>query len=503
LPEGGRAGLVGTANIRSGDTRKKTLDHIVDNGGVITEAVSSQPWSGDATVEVSIVNWIKGSHDGPKTLWLSRGTVKMEVQEITGSLSAETDLRDAERLGVNRRPQVIFQGQTPQHHKFVLTPGEAQRMVERNPKNASVLHPYLIGRELKKTGEPSRFVIDIAAEDVMVAEAMAPDAFEHVKRYVLPDRKELVQKEAERNRKLREADPNATLNWERRDFMATWWQLWRRRADMLEAISRLDRYIALSRVAVWRRPSIYTFVSPLVHPGDALTVFAFDDDYSFGVLNSSYHRAYFEERCSKMRVDLRYTSRTVFDTFPWPQAPTEEAVGLVVDAVEQLINLRDERLANGITLEKQYSSLREPGRNPLRDCQRALDDAVAVAYGFSPDDEVLAQLLALNESIAEEERHGHTQPRRPGNEGLAGTKADLEPNRASSSSGAVAAGARVWHSLRLRHGAARQLGRGPRAAPGCFPRAGGRLQTCPPFGPQKGRGTVSMSGPRFARKPAF
>jgi hypothetical protein len=29
----------------------------VDNGGVMTEAISSQVWSGDAAVPVSIVNW--------------------------------------------------------------------------------------------------------------------------------------------------------------------------------------------------------------------------------------------------------------------------------------------------------------------------------------------------------------------------------------------------------------------------------------------------------------
>ncbi len=43
-----------------------------------------------------------------------------------------------------------------------------------------------------------------------------------------------------------------------------------------------------------------------------------------------------------------------------------------------------------------------------------------MAYGFSADDDVLAQLLALNQSIAEEERGGVT-PRPPGNEGLANT----------------------------------------------------------------------------------
>jgi len=64
--------------------------------------------------------------------------------------------------------------------------------------------------------------------------------------------------------------------------------------------------------------------------------------------------------------------------------------------------------------------LREPGRNPLRNLQEKLE-AVGVAYGFSSDDEALAQLLALNQSIAEEERGGVTS-RRPGNEGLANTK---------------------------------------------------------------------------------
>ena len=45
----------------------------------------------------------------------------------------------------------------------------------------------------------------------------------------------------------------------------------------------------------------------------------------------------------------------------------------------------------------------------------------AVAYGFSSADDDLTQLLALNQSIAEEERLGVTS-RRPGNLGLANTK---------------------------------------------------------------------------------
>src|SRR5699024_2004911 len=69
LKEGKRAGLVGTNTIRQNYSREGGLDYIVGNEGTITEAVSTQNWSGDANVHVSIVNWIKGKQDGPKKLF--------------------------------------------------------------------------------------------------------------------------------------------------------------------------------------------------------------------------------------------------------------------------------------------------------------------------------------------------------------------------------------------------------------------------------------------------
>jgi hypothetical protein len=423
MPMGGRAGLVGTSNIRSGDSRASSLDYIIDNGGVIYEAVSSQPWSGDATVEVSIVNWTKDEYDGPRTLWLSRGTTKAPVPEITGSLSANTDLRAAKKLQVNRRPKVCFQGQTPQHTPgFVLSPKAAAELVAIDPKARDVIHPFLIGDELNGNGQPSRFVIDIDAEDAISAGVQAGDAvMNHLRTKVLPDRQESAKREAERNARLLKANPKANVTWHQKNFLDKWWQLGWRRPQMVREIGVLNRYIALSRVAVEDRPSVYAFVSPKIRPADALQVFAFEDDYSFGILHSSYHRAYFEERCSKMRVDLRYTPNTVWDTFPWPQAPTAETAGAVAVAAKAILDHREAWLIEGITLEAQYNSLREPGRNPLRKLQETLDAAVAVAYGFSSDDDSLAQLLALNLSIARQESDEGAPPRPPGNLGLPGT----------------------------------------------------------------------------------
>jgi hypothetical protein len=50
--------LVGTQNIRNNQSRVGGLDYVVETGAIV-EAVDNQPWSGEANVHVSIVDWVK------------------------------------------------------------------------------------------------------------------------------------------------------------------------------------------------------------------------------------------------------------------------------------------------------------------------------------------------------------------------------------------------------------------------------------------------------------
>jgi len=50
LDSTGRAGLVGTNSVSQGKSKSVTLDFILQEGGFIHEAISSQPWSGEANV---------------------------------------------------------------------------------------------------------------------------------------------------------------------------------------------------------------------------------------------------------------------------------------------------------------------------------------------------------------------------------------------------------------------------------------------------------------------
>lgn len=168
LAANGRAGLVGTNTIRQNESREASLDHIVQNDGTITEAVSSEVWSGEAAVHVSIVNWIKGDQSGIKRLITQIGdrpdgdwTVE-EVERIGPTLKNETDVTSACRLQSNRKPKCAFQGQNPVNDGFFLTPIEASELIRADQRNREVIFPYMIGRDLVEAYGPTRCVIDFA-----------------------------------------------------------------------------------------------------------------------------------------------------------------------------------------------------------------------------------------------------------------------------------------------------------------------------------------------------
>jgi N-6 DNA Methylase len=416
LPAGGRAGLVATQSVRKTSGRAASLDYVVGHGGVIHDAVSSMPWSGDASVYVSIVNWSKQADVSPKHLWLSNGDSKLTLDFIPPSLSPDVDVATAKPLKINKSPKVCFQGQTPgMIREFTLNWQEVQEIRRRDPGSGKYIHPSLGGDPmLKDLSAPRDFIMDLPHDELVEAEHDAPEIIKRLRALVLPGRQEAFEKEHLKNLKLVAANPKARTNKHNARFLAKWWQLAWRRADMIDAIDRLDRYIALTITASWERPSVYQFVDSSVRPNASLQVFAFDDDYSFGILSSSIHRKWFEERCSRLKVDFRYTPTTVFDCFPWPQNPSESSVRRVVSTVEQIIQLRERYLERNITLGKQYDALREPGNSRLRTLHEELDQSVFEAYGFSQDDDVLTQLLALNVDISASQ----AEARAPGGAGL-------------------------------------------------------------------------------------
>ncbi|KLO59422.1 DNA methyltransferase [Delftia tsuruhatensis] len=399
----GRAGLVGTQNIRNNASRIGGLDHIADTGTIV-DAVENQPWSGEANVHVSIANWVKTHEDKllPKIrrLWFKADPVASsprrrgagpaskqyqldmrEVDFINSSLSDKVDVSRAVALTVNQAI-VICQGITPGHAGFLLSPEERSKMVSEEAKNSTVIHPYMVGDDiLSGLVKAPRWIIDFSGMDILEAQSYAKP-FSQLKATVLPTMKKAASEAKS----------------ERASSIQQWWLHWRGRAELLAAIATMPRYLACSRVT--KRP-LFTFICSSVRPGDALQAFALADDYSFGILQSQAHYLWFHAKCSNMKSDPRYTSESVFHTFPWPQSATKAQIEAVAAASVALRQLRaNSRKGAEGGLRALYRTVELPGKNPLKDAHATLDTAVLAAYGFSARKDLLKQLLDLNTVVA-------------------------------------------------------------------------------------------------------
>jgi len=354
----GRAGLVGTQNIRNNASRIGGLDVICADGTLI-EAVENQPWSGEANVHVSIANWVRTQDEAllPKMrrLWFKsaqRGAKDFDLDcreavKINSALADGVDVSGAAVLSCNAG--YCYTGQYPRHKGFMLTTDQASRLLV-DSANAAVVRPFLVGDELLSTGRPERSVIDFQTRTIIEAKAFDLP-FAWVQREVLPHVQALADVERDKTGKPTGQDQN---------WLQTWWQHFRSRPELIGKISRLPRYLVCSRVT--KRP-IFAFVASAIRPGDALSCFTFADDYSFGILQSSAHWQWFIAKCSKLKSDFRYTPESVFDTFPWPQAPTEKQIDAIAAAGREIRRIRAEALLTMTGgLRALYRTLDLPGR---------------------------------------------------------------------------------------------------------------------------------------------
>lgn len=150
----GTFGLIATNTIAQGDTREVGLDQIDRKRGVIYHAINNQPWPGQAAVVVNVVHGYNGSYNGTKMLDGESVTL------ISPLLDNMPNLGRPQKLAANAGKS--FQGSIVLGMGFLLEPEEAQAIIDKNPRNADVLFPYLNGQDLNSHPEqqPSRWVIN-------------------------------------------------------------------------------------------------------------------------------------------------------------------------------------------------------------------------------------------------------------------------------------------------------------------------------------------------------
>jgi len=267
----------------------------------------------------------------------------------------------------------------------------------------------------------NRWVIDFGV-DVPQQEAACFEApFDHVEKNVQPARAK------DRNAKTRD----------------NWWRFERTRPELRNRLANCSRYIATPVVAKHR---IFCWLPSTSLPANLIDAIARDDDTTFGILHSRFHELWSLRMGTFLGVgnDPRYTPSTTFETFPFPEGltpnvpaadyaddPRAQAIAKAAARLSELrenwlnppdLVVREPEVVPGYPdriLPRDEAAAKELSKRTLTNlynarpawldhAHRALDEAVADAYGWGDDfraglltdDEVLARLFRLNQQRA-------------------------------------------------------------------------------------------------------
>ncbi len=389
LAIGGRAGLVGTSGIRVGKAREGALDYIVANGGTITNAVSSREWPGEAAaVNVSMVNWVRGAKEGPHTLVV--GDQSFLVERVPTHLQLHADVSCTKDIAANSAG--MAEGVSFGNPAF--RSGGTNGFVLEEVRGRSCIRPVATGDDLLRSRlsvDPD-YCIDLRnCSSEVEAKRVGGPAFDHLRKHVYT----IIKERAESG--------GATEHY--RSWLSFWWKPHWARDEFFTTVRGYARLLVCPKVS--SRPA-FAYISMAFVPNDTMKLFGFEDDYSFGVMQSRHHWEWTRAKGSKVTERIQYTT-AVWRTFPWPQDPTEEQVAAVAAAGREVRRVRDALMQqNGWSLRQLYQAAQVVGPHPLNDAQEALDHAVAEAYGFPPHQDAVEFLLELNQTVAEDEEMGRT-----------------------------------------------------------------------------------------------
>ncbi|OQA15022.1 MAG: hypothetical protein BWY64_03030 [bacterium ADurb.Bin363] len=288
----GGFGLLATNTIAQGDTREVGLEQIVNNGSVIYRAVPSRKWPGEASLEVGEIWGRKGEWKGNCFL------EEKKVHGITPFLTVPSKVQGKPyRLKANEGKS--FQGSIVLGMGFVLTPEEAQTLIEKDPRNKDILFPYLNGEDLNSRPDqsPSRWVINFHDWPLEKAETYV-DCWKIIEEKVKP----------ERQRKKENGDYAL-----RKPLPQRYWHYGEKRPALYSSIADIKQVIV---IAATSRTLAFTVSSNKIVFSHATYVFALEDYSDFLILQSNFHNIWVHEYASSMKMDLRYTPPTASKPSP-------------------------------------------------------------------------------------------------------------------------------------------------------------------------------------------
>ncbi len=428
-----RFGLITTNSISQVFQRRVVERHLKAKKPIsLVMAIPDHPWTkateGAAAVRIAMTVATAGNVEGVllevlKETALNTDAPQIEFKETLGLIHSDltigADITAAKALEANEgisSPGVKLHGSG-----FIVTRQEAEHLGLGSRQGLEAyIREYRNGRDL--TSRPRGvMVIDLFGLDLGEVRHRFPEVYQHLSTSVKPHREEEAARSGSKDSLA---------------YARDWWLFGKPRQEIRPALADLSRYIATVETMKHR---IFQFLDASILPDNMLTAIGSDDAVDLGILSSRIHVAWTLRAGGWLGVgnDPRYSKSRCFDPFPFPDANNiqKQTIRLIA---EELDVHRKRVLADHphLTLTGLYNVLEmlRSGTKPdeldqgnraifddglvliMKELHDRLDVAVAEAYGWPADlseDQILAQLVALNQARSEEEKRGLVRWLRP------------------------------------------------------------------------------------------
>lgn len=352
----GFIGLVLSDIVSQGESRTNGLERLLGEGLTVYSCVPSRTWPGAAGVKIAQVHLTNAD-------WT--GGVIVDGAAVEGRISSFLQLEVEQKIDSPRElvenEGLAFSGHYLMGQGFVVSEGEASRLLGLRASNADVLFPLIRGDDINNTVEQmsGNYAINFSMRSLEECQRNYPECLDIVRATVKPER-DLVKRKANKER---------------------WWRYAEARPGLENAARYLDQVIVLPFTAKYIFPTFVSARSVFAHP---IVVVVRPSPGLYACLQSSVHELWVWQFCSTSLDLLRYTATTVLSTFPFP-IPTDDLKRVGADYYAYRQQLIKDRGVGLTEIYNMFHAEREaaPDILQLRHLHEQLNATVISAYGWT------------------------------------------------------------------------------------------------------------------------
>lgn len=302
----------------------------------------------------------------------------MEADQINPYLiDGPTVLITSRSKPISNVPEMSYGSMPIDDNHLILDEDAVKQAIEENPNNKKFIREYVGGDELLKGKK--RWCLWL--------EGIDPANYIHSK---------FIMKRIDETREYRlheSTRPQTNKAGETPQLFGEIRQP-RNGALVIPKVSSEDRrYIPISYV----QPGIIINGSALMIPDATL--------YHFGILSSNVHNAWMRVVAGRMKSDYQYSSKIVYNNFPWPE-PSEKQIAEIEECAKDILETR--RNHSNMTLADMYKEKNFLLFGDLKTAHDRLNAAVMRAYGFSirntSESACVAELMKLYQKLVDKKK---------------------------------------------------------------------------------------------------